>query len=152
MRVLIVGYGNPLRGDDGVGREAARRLAAELDDPEIEILTELQLRPELAEMMSRAQLAIFIDARADGEPGEVKIEELISMQPGEQPFTHQFEPPMLLVTAQILYNLIPRTFLVTVVGENFSLSEGLSEVVEKAIPKVIDTVRGLAANPTEPQA
>ena len=144
MRVLIVGYGNPLRGDDGVGREVARRLASEHDDPDVEILTELQLKPELAELMSRAQIAIFIDARADGQPGEVRIEEVFPSEP-ERTSTHQFAPPMLLMTAQILYSRIPRTFLVSIGGQNFELSEGLSEPVEGAIPEVLATVRRLAA-------
>jgi len=151
MRVLIVGYGNPLRGDDGVGPEAARRLAAELHDPDIEILVELQLKPELAELMSRAEIAIFIDARADGRPGEVRVEEVAPGEP-EQTFTHQFAPPMLLMTAQILYSKIPRTFLVSIGGENFELSEGLSDAVESAIPEVLATVRRLATPSSEPGA
>jgi hydrogenase maturation protease len=144
MRVLIVGYGNPLRGDDAVGQEVAQRLAAELQDPDIEILTELQLRPEIAELMSRAEIAIFIDARANGKPGEVRTEEVVPSEP-EQTFTHQFAPPMLLMTAEILYNRIPRTYLVSIAGENFELSEGLSEAVAAAIPEALDAVRRLIA-------
>ncbi len=144
MRVLIVGYGNPLRGDDGVGPEVARRLAAEFQDPDIEVLTELQLKPELAELMSRAEIAIFIDARAGDQPGEVRIEEVRPGEP-ERTFSHQFAPPMLLMTAQVLYSRIPRTFLVSVGGQNFELSEGLSEAVQRAIPEVLATVRRLIA-------
>jgi len=145
MRVLIVGYGNPLRGDDGVGPEAARRLAAELGQaPDIEILTELQLKPELAESMSRAEIAIFIDARADGKPGEVRIEEVLPSEP-EQTFTHQFAPPMLLMTARILYDRIPKTYLVSIAGENFELSEGLCAVVKAALPEALEAVRRLIA-------
>ncbi len=150
MRVLIVGYGNPLRGDDGVGPEVARRLAAEFQDPDIEVLRELQLKPELAESMSRAELAIFIDARADDQPGEVRIEEVVPSEP-ERTFTHQFAPPMLLMTAQVLYSRIPRAFLVSVGGENFELSEGLSEAVQRAIPEVLATVRRLISSHTEPR-
>jgi len=148
MRVLIVGYGNPLRGDDGVGPEVARRLVAELQDPEIEILIELQLKPELAELMSRVEIAIFIDARVDGEPGEVTIEEVVPREPAEQTFTHQFAPPMLLMTAKVLYNRAPRTFLVSIAGENFELSEGLSEVVRAALPEVLRTVQSLSKTRT----
>jgi hydrogenase maturation protease len=147
MRVLIVGYGNPLRGDDGVGPEVARRLAAELRDPEIEILTELQLKPELSELMSRVETAIFVDARADGKPGEVRVEEVVASEP-EQTFTHQFAPPMLLLTAKVLYDRTPRTFLVSIAGENFELSEGLSEVANAALPEVLQTVRRLAQTGT----
>jgi hydrogenase maturation protease len=142
MRVLIVGYGNPLRGDDGVGPEAARRLSCKIHDPEAEILTELQLKPELAESMSRAEIAIFIDARTDAQPGEIRIEEVVPSGP-EPAFTHEFAPPLLLKTAQVLYNRTPRTFLVSVGGENFELSEGLSEAVQNALPEALAAIRRL---------
>ncbi|HXK58966.1 MAG TPA: hydrogenase maturation protease [Acidobacteriota bacterium] len=144
MRVLIVGYGNPLRGDDGVGPEIARRLGAELQDPDIEILTELQPRPELAELMSQSQLTIFIDASAESQPGEIRVEEVRPPETPHQRFTHQFAPPMLLTTAKVLYGRIPRTYLVSIGGERFELSEGLSDAVHQAIPKAIEAVRRLA--------
>jgi len=146
MRIVIVGYGNPLRGDDGVGPEIARRLAAEIDDPEVHILIELQLRPELAELLSRAELAIFIDASSESQPGEVRVEEVHLSEP-EQSFTHQFAPPMLLMTAKVLYGRIARTYLVSIGGQNFGLSEGLSEAVKQGIPKAIQAVRQLLERP-----
>ena len=47
-RVLIIGYGNPLRADDGVGWQAARRLAELRQDEFVETLALHQLTPELA--------------------------------------------------------------------------------------------------------
>ena len=65
-RTLIIGYGNPLRGDDGVGWEVASRLAATIPEEAAHIMTVHQLTPELAESVSEAELVIFIDA-SDGE-------------------------------------------------------------------------------------
>jgi hypothetical protein len=48
-RVLIIGYGNPLRTDDGLGWRAAYRLAASLKDAPVEALAVHQLTPELGE-------------------------------------------------------------------------------------------------------
>ncbi|MFB3904585.1 MAG: hydrogenase maturation protease [Acidobacteriota bacterium] len=148
MRALIVGYGNPLRGDDGVGPEAARQLAAEFQHPDIQILVELQLKPELAELLSQAEIAVFIDARTDGHPGEVSIEEVLPSEP-DQTFTHQFAPPLLLMTAQVLYGRIPRTYLVSVSGQDFELSEGLSGAVKAALPKALESVRQLVGSLTD---
>src|SRR5262245_29107852 len=82
-RVLIIGYGNPLRADDGVGWQAARHLAELLRDEPIEILALHQLTPELAEPISRADLIIFIDASNEGQPGSWKCERLeVNTTPG----------------------------------------------------------------------
>jgi hydrogenase maturation protease len=62
VRKLIIGYGNPLRGDDDVGWEAASRLAAALPSEAVHILAVHQLTPELAEAVSEADLLIFVDA------------------------------------------------------------------------------------------
>jgi hypothetical protein len=50
-QVLIVGYGNPLRGDDGLGWRAAERLRTVIQDAGVEILALHQLTPELMETL-----------------------------------------------------------------------------------------------------
>src|SRR5579862_3803538 len=70
-RILIVGYGNPLRRDDALGWHASRLLAEALVGKDVEVITCHQLTPELAEPLSRCQRAVFIDADAEGKPGEI---------------------------------------------------------------------------------
>src|ERR1035438_8523471 len=60
-RVLILAYGNPLRGDDAFGWRVAERLLELPPDPSVEILRLHQLTPELMDPLSRADLALFID-------------------------------------------------------------------------------------------
>ena len=60
--VLVIGYGNPLRGDDGAGWKAAELLA---EDPRLAgavVLARHQLTPELADDVSRASLVVLVDA------------------------------------------------------------------------------------------
>ncbi len=71
--VLVIGYGNALRSDDGVGWHAAALLA---DDPRlagIDVLALHQLSPELALDMSRASLVILVDAGVDDPPGTIAV-------------------------------------------------------------------------------
>ena len=75
-RKLIIGYGNPLRGDDGVGWEVASRLAVIIPSEAAHILTVHQLTPELAESVSEADLVIFIDASDVGEPGTWRCDQV----------------------------------------------------------------------------
>src|SRR5215472_4005839 len=76
-RVLIIGYGNPLRADDGVGWRMACRLGELVRDEPFEVLAVHQLTPELAEPISRAELVIFVDASHNGLPGSWKCERLV---------------------------------------------------------------------------
>lgn len=59
MRALVVGCGNPLRGDDGV---AARALALLGTIPGVERREVLQLTPELASEIAGAPTVVFVDA------------------------------------------------------------------------------------------
>lgn len=75
---LIIGYGNPLRGDDGFGWHVADRLTELLNDESAKILAVHQLTPELAESIGEAKLVIFVDAAYGGEPGSWKCEPVAS--------------------------------------------------------------------------
>ena len=143
MRVLIIGYGNPLRGDDGIGPEAARRLAAEMTDPDVEALAVHQLTPELAEPISQAELVLFIDAASEGVPGEVRVQKIEPRTP-EQAFTHQFDPPMLLAAAQLLFGRSPEARLISIAAQSFEFEERLSAPVAASIEKVVRRVREIA--------
>jgi len=72
MKALIIGYGNTLRGDDGFGWRAAEQLAASHSIGDVEVQTQHQLTPELAQTMSEADTVVFLDAAADGPPGQVR--------------------------------------------------------------------------------
>jgi len=60
-RVLVIGYGNPGRLDDGLGPALAEELAA-LDLPGVTIDSNYQLSVEDAEAISRYDAVVFVDA------------------------------------------------------------------------------------------
>jgi hydrogenase maturation protease len=68
-RVLIIGYGNPLRGDDSLGWQIAARPTTSIQDEPVEVLALDQLTPELSELISEVELVVFIDASYAGKPG-----------------------------------------------------------------------------------
>jgi hydrogenase maturation protease len=140
-RVLIIGYGNPLRADDGVGWHAARRLTELLQDEPIEILALHQLTPELAEPLSRVDLIIFIDASYEGQPGSWKCERLELDQTLGNSLAHHFTPRSLLAYAQAIFKVNPTALVVSVAGESFAYCDQLTPRVETALPQVIEHVR-----------
>lgn len=93
-RVLIVGYGNPLRSDDGLGWRAAEELSRCLSLPEVEVLMRQQLTPELADNLTRADVVFFIDAARGGQPGELRCDP-VTPQPGTTD-THHSSPAGIL--------------------------------------------------------
>ncbi len=141
---LIVGYGNPLRGDDGVGQAVARAFADEAAVDGVEAVACRLLTPELAERFAAAARVILIDAAAGLEAGRVSV---IPLQAGQAPSSslgHHVDPRELLRMAQRLYGRSPEAYLVTVAASSLELGEGLSAPVAAALPEVIATVRRLA--------
>ena len=140
-RVLIIGYGNPLRADDGVGWRATRRLAELRQDEFVETLAVHQLTPELAEPISGADLAIFIDASHEGSPGSWKCERLVAGTTAGNSLAHHFTPASLLTCAQAIFQASPFALVISVAGASFAYHEQLTPSVEKVLPQVIDHVR-----------
>ena len=137
---LIIGIGNPLRSDDGLGWAVAEQLAQD-DDPCREILTVHQLTPELAQWMAAADLVVMIDASREGEPGALRIHPLAaSAQPGALG-THHMTPDELVALTTAVFGRCPPVVLVSMTGTNFSMGEQFSSVVAKRIPLVCAAVR-----------
>lgn len=134
--ILILAYGNPLRGDDGAGPAAGERLRAIIQDPEIEIRILHQLTPELMEPISRAACVIFIDACEGAVPGEIS-ERAIEPSTAGASFTHHATPEALLAGARVLYGRAAEATLLTVAGAEFSLGSGLSPAVAHGLDGVV---------------
>ena len=151
-RVLIIGYGNPLRGDDGFGPVLAQRLQnAFAGNGAIEIIAAHQLTIELAEPLSRAARAIFLDANNGDTPGEISLQTIDAAREtfsqNNARFSHHLSPQMLLAYAQNLYGARPReTFLLSVSGANFEYSEELSAPVARAADEAFARVTALCGD------
>ena len=145
---LIIGYGNPLRGDDGFGWHAALRLREVIHDAGVEILPVHQLTPELMDPISRARRVIFIDAAVGNEPGKLTVTPLATTGAPPPAFTHFATPAALLEGARSLYGAKPDALLITVVGLDFELGENVSEPVRLALESLAgEKIRELIAGP-----
>lgn len=122
-RMLVFGWGNPSRGDDGLGPafvgEATRR-------PDVELLVDYQLQPEHALDLVGRDEVLFVDASTSTpEPFEV-----FDVSPGPKvTFTsHHLSPGALLsVFERITGRSAPRARVLAIRGWSFDLGEGLSE-------------------------
>ena len=70
--ILVIGYGNELRGDDGIGPRVAEAVAAR-NHPGVRVRIVCQLVPELAAELAEARTVIFVDALMDPDGGATEL-------------------------------------------------------------------------------
>jgi hydrogenase maturation protease len=131
--VLLVGYGNLLRSDDGVGPAIVSRLATIFaGNPLCACLTAHQLTPELAERVADADRVIFVDASVEYGAGIVRIRRLAPESAATSPLGHAASPDAILALAQALYLRAPRAWSVAVGVANLAVGDRLSPAVARA--------------------
>ena len=140
--ILVIGYGNPLRGDDGVGCVIAEELAKRLRDPEskVQVVACHQLNPELAEPIAETRAVIFIDASVDLKPGEVRVTPVAPDRFSPGAFAHSMKPSALLATASELFGQAPPAKAVGVGGVNFDTGMHLTPQVRRAVSTAVAAV------------
>ncbi len=135
-RVLIIGYGSPLRGDDNIGCHVARMLEEQYqDDCDVRVIGKHQLAPELAEDVAASEFVLFIDAAAGSPAGEIQ-QKAAKSRPGPLSFAHHLDPALLLAAALELYGNAPQAEVLTIVGADFELGDGLSPAVAQRLPEL----------------
>lgn len=139
--VLVLGIGNPLREDDGLGCAAAECLERECAGPGVSIHQIHQLTPEWAEAVSRVGLVIFLDASRVGAPGELAVQWIAETPDAPSSFSHQLTPRTLLTCARALYGRAPRACLISLTGEAFGYGEDLSPTVQSRLPELVRHAR-----------
>jgi len=134
---LILACGNTLREDHGIGPWLAEWAAVRFEgDTRVHVICRQQWTPELAEDLSRAATALFVDCSATAEAGSVEVVPVEASLPSFSPGTHQLDAPQLLALAQELYDRVPeRSLLLTVGAGSMELREGFSEAVAAAQPR-----------------
>ncbi|HET9953421.1 MAG TPA: hydrogenase maturation protease [Polyangiaceae bacterium] len=138
MRWLVIGYGNPLRRDDGLGHYLARCVQrARL--PHVEVQLEIELLPELSLELRRAPRVLFVDASLDPSVLGVQLTrlpatpaELSDQTRREQaPVSHVGGPASLLSTCMALYGAMPEGHALAISGYDLGFGVGLSRAARR---------------------
>ncbi len=131
---LVIGIGNTLRGDDGIGVAIAQRLAEQHSAPNLHVITCHQLTPELIGLISQAEQVIFIDASVEQPLGSVQAVPL-HVEAAKALSAHHTTPSALLLAAKVLYGAQPRSTLIAVGARHFGYGEQFSAPVAAALPR-----------------
>lgn len=143
-RILVIGLGNPVRSDDGIGVAIARRLQARTPDCVHVALSGGDII-SLLEAWRGFDDVILIDAMmADDAPGQFRWFDVSTCDLPEQTFpehsTHTFGLHQAVAMARALGELPRNTHVVGVQGGNFAAGSSLSDAVERAVDAVVASV------------
>ncbi len=149
MNIAVIGIGQSLRGDDGIGPEAVRCWSAgypsTAQDPQIHIL--LLETPGLGLLtdLEPADAALLVDAVATGRPaGTVCVFDPIpdtGLSAAEKT-AHGFGVAETISVARKTGAKLPtRLILIGIEGSRYDLGEGLSNPVRAAIPLAVETIQ-----------
>lgn len=152
-RVIIIGYGNIDRGDDGAAcaiinllREKWGLAPLENFDTGMEALGRevdsvfvSQLVPEIMEILTDYEKIIFVDAHVGDDPPEMRCAR-VAPEYAHTIFTHHMTPAVLLAFLKTLYNREPEAYLVSVRGYDFDFKQSLSPRTQSLLPAAVDRI------------
>ena len=139
-RILVVGLGNDILGDDAVGLLAARRLRAILPGS-VEVLESAGVGLDLLDVLEGYDRALILDAIATGQhpPGTVLEFTSEDFQKVIAPSPHYAGLPELLQLAERLGIPFPTALCVLAceVADPYQIREGLSASATGALPALV---------------
>jgi hydrogenase maturation protease len=142
-RVLVIGVGNPMRGDDGIGPAAVEALRGRVPQDTVLVVSDGE-PARMLDLWRGADTVVVVEAlRAQpARPGEVHTltpVEAAGHAPGTAS-THAFGLGECLALAEALDQL-PHSLVVHAVEvADVTLGAGLSEAVRSALPELTDRV------------
>lgn len=145
LDVAVVGIGNSIMGDDGLGEHVVQRLRAQGEPPGVEATHAGTTAFFALEAMSGADYAIVIDAIATGEaqPGSVhRYRYRDGSFDGSPPdvLMHDFSVSEALRTGAATYDIPSDLLVIGVEPATTGPGLALSEPVADSVPAVIQTI------------
>ena len=162
---LVIGYGNTLRGDDGVGPRVAEAIG-HLRLPGVRTLICPLLTPELADQISRAEKVIFVDAAmdasdewqvaSDGKAWQVASSgkschpspvtrhvQWRKLRPNEtsQLMAHAADPRTMVALSRDVFGRVPEAWWLTIPAVELGFSEEFSPAVQRRFAEAVDKIQ-----------
>jgi hydrogenase maturation protease len=140
-KILLIGFGNPARADDGMGPALAEAIEAK-NIPGVIVDADYQLTIEDSAQVAENDIVIFADASINGsgpfsfEP--VKAKEYDSFS------SHSVEPAQVLALAENLFNSKAAGYILGIRGYEFdSFGSPISQKAKVNLQKAVDFVEKL---------
>ncbi len=141
MTLVVLGLGNDLLGDDGIGLLAVDRLEGVLGR-DVCLRKSAQSGLYLLEALQGCDDAILIDSMLGETPGRVREIDVADVRPLRVPSAHYAGLPEVLAVAQTAGLRTPTRVMILAVeiGGTQTIGEGPSAAVLAAIPELVERV------------
>jgi len=143
-RVLVLGYGNPGRQDDGLGPAVASGIDR-LGWPNLTAVDNYQLNIEDAMDVAEHDVVWFVDAAKAG-PSPYAVHE-VSPASSIEFTSHLLRPEAILAIARQCYGRSPQAFMLAIRGYEFEFIEALTPAatdnLRDALAMLTDRIRHL---------
>jgi len=146
--VLVIGVGNRLREDDGMGCRAAELLEDRLTPGSVEVAECHQLTPELVSTMAEAQMVLFLDAAVDQAPGAIRSRRVPTRNDPQHGWrwTHQLSPRDLMDLTKAIHGRAPLAFLITGGAARTGFLNALTPQGESCAQRMAEVAAGLVSS------
>ncbi|MBL6929105.1 MAG: hydrogenase maturation protease [Rhodospirillales bacterium] len=149
MKYLLIGYGNPLRSDDGVGCHVAGEFVDDAPalmgaaSADVHVVSVGELAPELAEPVAQSERVVVVNASYGELPGEFTVRRVEPASEADGPASYVYDPATLAAWARGTDGKAPEILVVAVGAANCAFGQGLSPDVAEAVPSVLEKIAAL---------
>ena len=147
-KILIYGYGNPGRQDDGLGNSFVNLFEKWIDKENIEgyeFDSNYQLNIEDADAIADKDLVIFFYAST--EDIEDFILTPVNADTNVAFTSHAASPGYIVSLCKDIYNKIPPTYLLHIKGYEWEFKEGLSDKAKKNLELAFEYLKSVCRDP-----
>jgi len=147
-RILLYGYGNPGRKDDGLGPaliDLVEKWIIQDKIKNIHVDSNYQLNIEDAYTIRDYDIVIFLDASVEDIDGFM----LTRVLPADKVnfSMHSVSPSFVLHLCKEIYDYTPEAFLMHIKGYSFDLEEGLSRKASENLNLAFNFMKDLLSGP-----
>jgi hydrogenase maturation protease len=147
MKILVLGLGNPLLSDDGVGWRVAEQVREQITNPDIEIDFHAGGGLSLMERMIGYDRVIIIDAlntgcQPQGTVSSFRLDDLPSYTQSHLASAHETTLQTALQVGRSTGAVLPNDIhIIAIEAQNvYDFSENLSPAVASAVPRAVELV------------
>ncbi len=134
--VLLLGYGNPSRGDDGLGPQCIELIQCGQNSLPFDTITDYQLQVEHALDLEHRQRVIFIDASVSA-PAPFEFTRVLPVK-DDSYTSHAMSPAAVLaVYGQVCEQALPEANLLSIRGYEFELGMAISAGAQNNLHRAI---------------
>ena len=147
LKILIYGYGNPGRQDDGLGPIVADLIEKE-NFSNVKIDSNYQLNAEDAVALADSDITVFVDASEDEK---VETFNFFEVKPDDEIgyTTHAMSAGSVLALCNTVYKKHPATYMLGIRGVEWGFKEELSQRGRQNLELAVSFLKDLLKNPSK---